>query len=111
MLDIYGTADPLNSAETHEAGMAALTEHNGCSTNPTPATLPTSSGANTCLTQPACSTNECSTIEVTQCVVENGSHCWFGDITAADCGAGQPDGENFMTNLAWEFLRRFSRAE
>lgn len=109
MLDVYGTSDALNSAETHASGMAALTEHNGCSTNTMPAALPMSAGANTCLTQTGCSSGACSAIEVTQCVVQNGSHCWFGDISSADCAAGEADSENFMTNLSWEFLKRFSR--
>lgn len=41
--------------------------------------------------------------------MQNGSHCWYGDISTADCEASAEGGEFAMTNLAWDFLKRFSR--
>ena len=38
----------------------------------------------------------------------NGIHCWFGNISTADCGAGKADDAFFMTNLAWELLKRLA---
>jgi poly(3-hydroxybutyrate) depolymerase len=61
-----------------------------------------------CLTRTGCPTG-CANVEVTQCTVTDGSHCWYGDISSADCGPGAADSELFTTNLAWEFLRRLAR--
>jgi polyhydroxybutyrate depolymerase len=109
VLDVYGTSDALNPTPDLPASMAAVQAANGCGSSTMPATLPMSTGASNCLTSTGCASSECSAVEVTQCIVENGSHCWFGDISTADCEAGAADGEHAMTNLAWEFLKRFSR--
>jgi len=109
VLDVYGTSDALNPTPDLPASMAAIQAANGCDPSTLPAALPMSTGANKCLTSTGCASSECSAVEVTQCIVENGSHCWFGDISTADCEAGKADGEHAMTNLAWEFLKRFSR--
>lgn len=109
ILDVYGAADAFNPTEDVAASMTALRAAAGCAADTQPATLPMSKGANQCLTSTGCSRGDCSAVEVTQCVVQNGSHCWYGDISSADCGAGTADGEFNMTNLAWEFLKRLSR--
>jgi polyhydroxybutyrate depolymerase len=109
VLDVYGAADSFNPTVDIASSMAAVQAVSGCSSSTMPAQLPMSIGANNCLTSTDCSAGECSAIEVTQCIVDNGSHCWYGDISSASCDAGSADGPHNMTNLAWEFLKRFSR--
>jgi polyhydroxybutyrate depolymerase len=109
VLDVYGSADSFNPTPDLPASMSAIQMVSGCSANLMPAALPMSTGAASCLTAPGCSSSECSPVEVTQCIVENGNHCWFGDISTADCGAGAAENDFFMTNLAWKFLERLSR--
>jgi len=108
MLDIHGTGDILSPPETHPPSIEALTAVNGCATESEPASMPMSSGASTCVTWAGCPTG-CSDVEVTECTVQGGSHCWYGDVSAANCGAGSADSDQFATNMAWSFLSRFSR--
>lgn len=109
LLDVYGAADSFNPTEDLASSMAAIRSVSGCSMTTMPAAVPMTTGTANCLTSMGCSSGECSSIEVTQCIVQNGSHCWYGDISTADCGAGDADNEFFMTNLAWDFLKRLSR--
>jgi polyhydroxybutyrate depolymerase len=109
VLDVYGTADFFNPTEDTPASLAALRSIGGCSAETTPAMMPMDTGAGQCLTGKDCGSTECAPVEVTQCIVQNGSHCWFGDMSTADCGAGNAENKSFMTNIAWEFLSRFSR--
>jgi len=109
MLDIHGTADILSPLDGHEYSNEVLTTAYGCSTPPQPASDPTSAGASTCQTWTGCS-SECFDVEVTECTVQGGSHCWFGDISTANCGRPpSADSDLYATNLAWAFLSRFSR--
>ena len=109
VLDVYGGADSFNPTDDLPSSMAAMQAVSGCSAPTMPATVPMTTGDAKCLTATGCSNNGCSPIEITQCIVQNGSHCWYGNISTADCGAGKADDEFFMTNLAWEFLKRLSR--
>jgi polyhydroxybutyrate depolymerase len=110
MLDIHGTADFISPPANHEMSIEVLAAANDCSTATEPASVPTSDGVTTCLTWQGCAAaSECSDLELTQCTVEGGSHCWYGDISSGDCGAPPPDSERFATNLAWAFLSRLSR--
>jgi polyhydroxybutyrate depolymerase len=109
VLDIYGGADSFNPTEDLALSTAAIRAVSGCSMTTMPAALPKSTGANKCLTTTGCSSTDCSAVEVTECVVDNGSHCWYGDISTADCQPGAADSEFNTTNVAWEFLRRLSR--
>ena len=109
VLDIYGGADALNPTEGLARATAAVRAVNGCSMTTMPAAVPKPTGSNACLTSTGCTPDACSPVEVTECVVRNGGHCWYGNISTADCGPGAADSEFFATNLVWEFLKRFSR--
>lgn len=44
-------------------------------------------------------------VEVTECTVDNGGHCWFGEPL---CVFGTNTTDINATDATWDFLKRYS---
>ena len=60
-----------------------------------------SNGSTTCQTFASCAGG----VEVTQCTVDGGGHCWFGELF---CALGTNSFDIIATDATWAFLQRFT---
>ncbi len=75
---------------------AGWRQRNGCTDAPV---VTYSNGNVSCETHAACAGG----VEVTQCTVEGGGHCWYGELL---CALGTNSFDIVATDATWEFLKR-----
>jgi polyhydroxybutyrate depolymerase len=109
LLEVHGTGDRIVEYSQAVAAVSAWSAMSGCDAATVPAAQPASRLDTTCVTHTGCPAG----VETTLCSVDDGGHCWFGNVT---CGTGVLGGQLFVgrnargivaASAVWGFLSRF----
>jgi polyhydroxybutyrate depolymerase len=109
LLQIHGTADRIAEYRYAVESVADWAALSGCSATTVPAAQPASRLDTTCVTHTGCPAG----VETTLCSVDDGGHCWFGNLTCGTgvIGGGLVVGRNargiVAASAVWGFLSRF----
>jgi polyhydroxybutyrate depolymerase len=109
LLEVHGTGDRIAPYPRAVESVAAWAALSGCDAATVPAAQPASRLDTTCVTHTGCPGG----VETTLCSIDDGGHCWFGNIT---CGTGVFGGQLVVgrnargivaASAVWGFLSRF----